>query len=99
MKNEDNQKLADLTGREVAILAPLVVMIFAMGVVPGPFFDRLAPAANVFLRQSGVAGPQVQSVGAAPQAPPVPQAKPQTPPPKAPPVPEKKAEAPPPKKP
>ncbi|MGD0091420.1 MAG: NADH-quinone oxidoreductase subunit M, partial [Planctomycetota bacterium] len=53
VKNEENRKLADLTGREVAILTPLVVMIFVMGVVPGPFFDRLAPAANVFLKQSG----------------------------------------------
>jgi len=98
VKNEENQKLADLTGREAAILTPLVVMIFVMGVLPGPFFDRMAPAANVFLRQSGVApASSLQHEGKMPAL----QVKATAPvaPPKAPPGQEKKPATPPQKKP
>jgi NADH-quinone oxidoreductase subunit M len=38
---EENQGLADLGRRELAVLVPLVAMIVVMGVVPKPFLDRM----------------------------------------------------------
>ncbi|MCY3023942.1 MAG: NADH-quinone oxidoreductase subunit M, partial [Planctomycetota bacterium] len=52
IEHESDRALPDLSGREVAVLAPLVVMIFVMGLAPAPFFDRLAPAAAVFVQHS-----------------------------------------------
>jgi NADH-quinone oxidoreductase subunit M len=42
----ENEKLTDLTAREKIILIPLVVLIFVIGVYPGPFLDRIEPAVN-----------------------------------------------------
>lgn len=39
----ENQKLADLSLREVAVLLPMVVMIFWMGVYPRPWLTRMEP--------------------------------------------------------
>ena len=49
---ESNHHLKDLNGREVAVLMPLIIMIFVMGIVPQPFFDRMDPAVKVFLDRS-----------------------------------------------
>ncbi len=38
--------IADLTGREACLLAPLAVLIFWIGVYPKPFLDQTAPAAR-----------------------------------------------------
>jgi NADH-quinone oxidoreductase subunit M len=48
----ENQKLADLSLREVLVLLPMVVMIFWMGVYPRPWLTRVEPAVKqVVLRQ------------------------------------------------
>jgi NADH-quinone oxidoreductase subunit M len=44
LSNPKNQTLKDLNAREIAIMVPLVVMIFVMGVYPNPFLDKMAPA-------------------------------------------------------
>jgi NADH-quinone oxidoreductase subunit M len=49
---EEMRALGDLCAREVAILVPIVVMIFVMGLAPMPFFRKMEPAAQVFLKQS-----------------------------------------------
>ena len=36
------------------MLAPLIVAIFAMGIFPNFFFDKLEPSVNRFLARSGV---------------------------------------------
>jgi NADH-quinone oxidoreductase subunit M len=46
------QQLPDLSRRELGLLLPILVMIFVMGVAPRPFFQRLDPAVNRFLRQA-----------------------------------------------
>jgi NADH-quinone oxidoreductase subunit M len=51
---ESKAALAPLSGRELAILTPLVVMVFIMGLAPGPFFARMEPAAKAFLKQATV---------------------------------------------
>jgi NADH-quinone oxidoreductase subunit M len=38
--NSANRKLADLSAREKLALAPLIALIFIMGVLPGPFLSR-----------------------------------------------------------
>jgi NADH-quinone oxidoreductase subunit M len=44
-----NQSLTDLTRREVAVFAPIVVMIVLMGVWPQPFLRRMEPAVQSYL--------------------------------------------------
>ncbi len=44
-----NQTLTDVNGRELAYLAPLVVLIFVMGLFPQPFLDRITPSADRFV--------------------------------------------------
>lgn len=38
--NPKNKKLSDLTGRELGLIAPLVVLMVFMGVYPAPFLNR-----------------------------------------------------------
>jgi NADH-quinone oxidoreductase subunit M len=40
----ENERLKDLTLRERLVFAPLLLLIFAMGVMPQPFLDRMQPA-------------------------------------------------------
>lgn len=49
---ESNRHLTDLTGREVACLMPLIIMIFVMGIAPNPFFKKMKPAVDVLLEQA-----------------------------------------------
>jgi NADH-quinone oxidoreductase subunit M len=49
--NEENRALVDLSGRELAVIVPLVVMIFWIGLYPRPFLSRIEPTAQVFLQR------------------------------------------------
>ncbi|HJW83052.1 MAG TPA: NADH-quinone oxidoreductase subunit M, partial [Anaerolineae bacterium] len=40
--SEENKKLLDLNAREVWVMAPLVIFIFVIGLVPGPFFNLMS---------------------------------------------------------
>ncbi|WP_411822189.1 complex I subunit 4 family protein [Leptospira sp. 'Mane'] len=44
----------DLSFREVAILSPLVILIFWIGIYPTPFLDILKPSARVYLNSASV---------------------------------------------
>jgi NADH-quinone oxidoreductase subunit M len=44
-----NGQLRDLSGRELAVLIPLVVGIFVMGLAPGPMLKTMKPSVNKFL--------------------------------------------------
>ncbi|GFO53631.1 NADH:ubiquinone oxidoreductase subunit M [Geomonas sp. Red276] len=52
LSNPKNQTLKDLNAREVAIMIPLVVLIFVMGVYPRPFLDTMAPSIDKMIAQS-----------------------------------------------
>jgi len=39
--NEKNLAMKDMSGREIAVVAPLVVLAIAMGVYPKPFFEMM----------------------------------------------------------
>jgi NADH-quinone oxidoreductase subunit M len=46
VNNPKNEKLADLSPREIVTFAPLVVLAFWIGIYPKPFFEILAPPVN-----------------------------------------------------
>ena len=46
----ENEKLADLTPREIAVLAPLLACIVWIGVYPAPILRRMEPAARQFVQ-------------------------------------------------
>jgi len=48
----ENEKLSDLTGRERLVFAPLLLLIFWLGVQPQPFLDRMQPALDRTLQIS-----------------------------------------------
>jgi NADH-quinone oxidoreductase subunit M len=45
----DNERLMDLTPRELAVLVPLVVGIVWLGLFPGPVLRRMEPASRRFV--------------------------------------------------
>jgi NADH-quinone oxidoreductase subunit M len=58
---EANRSLTDLNGRELAVMIPLVVMIFWIGLYPKPFLSRIEPTAQVFLERLEKRAAQIDS--------------------------------------
>jgi NADH-quinone oxidoreductase subunit M len=54
LDNPKNQKLEDLNGREIAIMLPLVFLIFFMGFYPAPFINKMAPALDKVIERSRI---------------------------------------------
>jgi len=50
--HEENKKLKDLSFRELVVMAPLLIAIFAMGIYPNFFFDKMETSVNRFLARS-----------------------------------------------
>jgi NADH-quinone oxidoreductase subunit M len=48
---EQNKGLKDLVPREVVVFAPLLVMVFLMGVYSKPIISRMEPSVNKFVEQ------------------------------------------------
>jgi NADH-quinone oxidoreductase subunit M len=46
LEREENRAVADLTGREWAILAPLVAAVVVLGLFPRPLLERVEPSAQ-----------------------------------------------------
>ncbi len=44
LEGADNENTSDLKPREIGVIAPIVVVIVAIGVYPQPLFDRVEPA-------------------------------------------------------
>jgi NADH-quinone oxidoreductase subunit M len=75
--HEDNRGLADLSLRERLVFAPIVLLIFWMGVAPQPFLDRMQPALDRTLELTRARAQQAALLGVhAPPAPPAPAAAP-----------------------
>lgn len=52
IKKSENEKLTDLTLREALVLAPLMIAIFGMGVLPNIFLTKMQPSVAKFLERS-----------------------------------------------
>ena len=62
LDNPKNQKLTDLNAREIAIMVPLIVMIFVLGIYPKPFIDKMDPAIKKLVSQVRPASMNVQKM-------------------------------------
>ena len=51
LNNEENKSLPDLNTRELAVFAPLVALIFFMGVYPTPFLKTMEPSVKEFVAE------------------------------------------------
>jgi NADH-quinone oxidoreductase subunit M len=49
VRHPENEKLADLSPREVILLAPLLLLAFWIGLYPNPFFRLMSPAVEQLL--------------------------------------------------
>ena len=47
--NIPDAALEDLRGRELAVLVPIIVLCFAMGLYPTPFLSRMQPSIDRIL--------------------------------------------------
>jgi NADH-quinone oxidoreductase subunit M len=57
LEREENAGMADLSGREWAILAPLVAAIIVLGLFPRPVLDRVEPSARRVVEQTQASSP------------------------------------------
>ncbi len=51
LANPENEKLTDLTPREITVLVPLVVLILWIGIYPKPFLERMEPSSRALIQQ------------------------------------------------
>ncbi len=54
LEGADNQNTTDLKPREIGVLAPLVVLIIAIGLYPKPLYDLVEPSVDRVLAEVGV---------------------------------------------
>jgi NADH-quinone oxidoreductase subunit M len=52
IKHKENEKLEDLSGREMIVLTPLLIAIFAMGIFPNFFFEKMETSIRRFITRS-----------------------------------------------
>ncbi len=60
LMHAENRRLTDLVGREIALLVPIVVLMFWIGIYPNTFLRRMDTATAYLLEQ--MQGKQVQTV-------------------------------------
>jgi NADH-quinone oxidoreductase subunit M len=65
----ENEKLSDLTLRERLVFAPLLLLIFWMGVAPQPFLDRMQPALDRTLMLARTRSAESATIAPAPVPP------------------------------
>jgi NADH-quinone oxidoreductase subunit M len=51
LDNPENEHLADVGGRELLALSPLVVLVFVMGFFPNLFLEKMNPSVDTFLKR------------------------------------------------
>lgn len=56
LESRENREVEDLSGREVAILAPLLALMIWIGWHPAPFLERMEPSVRAVLERMAEAG-------------------------------------------
>jgi NADH-quinone oxidoreductase subunit M len=51
LTHPENQRLKDLNGREILILAPVLALIVFLGIYPQPFLSRMTPSIDLTLKR------------------------------------------------
>jgi NADH-quinone oxidoreductase subunit M len=51
LKNPANQKLQDLSAREIVLMLPLLLFVFWIGIYPNIFFEKMSPALEQLIQQ------------------------------------------------
>jgi NADH-quinone oxidoreductase subunit M len=67
LETDENRHVQDLSGREIAILAPLCALMIWIGWHPTPILERMGPSVQVVLDRVEFAGAQAEAGGDAPQ--------------------------------
>jgi NADH-quinone oxidoreductase subunit M len=49
--NDSNRKMPDLNRREIAVMIPIAVLVFVMGIFPDPFLRKMDASVNFFIAQ------------------------------------------------
>jgi NADH-quinone oxidoreductase subunit M len=49
--HQENEKLKDLSFREIIVFTPLILMVFVMGVYSKPFISKMEPSVNKFIEE------------------------------------------------
>ncbi len=62
LSNPENEKLLDLNLREKFVLAPLLVAMFVMGLMPNLFFSRMDSSIQQFLKQIQIDSPKAYAM-------------------------------------
>ena len=60
LTSHENEKLTDLTARELIVLVPLLVGILWIGIYPKPFLQRMEPSARALIEQLRPGSTQAQ---------------------------------------
>jgi NADH-quinone oxidoreductase subunit M len=87
LTNPKNKELKDLNAREIVVMAPLILMIFVLGLYPKLILDSMAPSIDKMIsvtkaKQQIVAAPATPTAGMMPagQSMPMPTGHPSVPP-------------------
>jgi NADH-quinone oxidoreductase subunit M len=66
LTNPKNEQLKDLSTREVLVFAPILIMLFVMGLYPQPFLSRMEPSVQAYIarmeQRMAAVEPAVRSV-------------------------------------
>jgi NADH-quinone oxidoreductase subunit M len=57
LTHRENQGLMDLSLREFATVAPFLVLVLVMGLMPQPFLDRINPSSERFITRANLGAP------------------------------------------
>jgi len=48
--NDSNHKMTDLNTREIVVMVPIAVLVFVMGIFPGPFLRKMDASVDLFIK-------------------------------------------------